>query len=374
MLVTLWGVKVEQLNDEIDEIWQRFNNQWPILLVTNWRMEPESWPSSFKSHSQPWTLFENTSLFSFINITSYKQSFLVKTQKSKERSEIQLWLRIQHRSMMENVHRQCTDTVVGGGYDLEFYSAIPNSLSQNHQNWKNPADPNRLANIPGIDPFTNNNNHLSINHAVSDLNQISSNGFSINVSTGESELFIDDLIELADESMTTSSATDSSSVMSTPSPVMVPQSKQPPNRSLSENEKSSFVRSAPTSAGVAPPAMPYHSRLHEALTQPRLPTQPVRCHRCGNELTSRCLMQTCADDTRCRQCGRDLTAKCILAVCTVQPKVEAVPEFDGGRRPSVQPLQPLTPRIQPHAPPRRQRVHHYSSPSPSTSKSNLAWN
>ena len=269
---------------------------------------------------------------------------------------------------MENVHRQCTDTVVGGGYDLEFYSAIPNSLSQNHQNWKNPADPNRLANIPGIDPFTNNNNHLSINHAVSDLNQISSHGFSINVSTGESELFIDDLIELADESMTTSSATDSStSVMSTPSPVMVPQSKQPPNRSLSDEK--SYVRSAPASAPAAP-AMPYHSRLHEALTQPRLPTQPVRCHRCGNELTSRCLMQTCADDTRCRQCGRDLTAKCILAVCTVQPKVEAVPEFDGGRRPSVQ--QPLTPRIQPHAPPRRQRVHHYSSPSPSTSKSNLA--
>ena len=336
-------------------------------------MEPESWPSSFKSHSQPWTLFENTSLFSFINITSSdKQSFLVKTQKSKELSEIQLWLRIQHRSMMENVHRQCTDTVVGGGYDLEFYSAIPNSLSQNPQNWKNPADPNRLANIPGIDPFTNNNNHLSINHAVSDLNQISSHGFSINVSTGESELFIDDLIELADESMTTSSATDSStSVMSTPSPVMVPQSKQPPNRSLSDEK--SYVRSAPASAPAAP-AMPYHSRLHEALTQPRLPTQPVRCHRCGNELTSRCLMQTCADDTRCRQCGRDLTAKCILAVCTVQPKVEAVSEFDGGRRPSVQPLQPLTPRIQPPAPPRRQRVHHYSSPSPSTSKSNLAWN
>lgn len=78
MLVTLWGVKVEQLNDEIDEIWQRFNNQWPILLVTTWRMEPESWPSSFKSHSQPWTVLKNTSLFLFINITSHKQSFLVK--------------------------------------------------------------------------------------------------------------------------------------------------------------------------------------------------------------------------------------------------------------------------------------------------------
>jgi hypothetical protein len=84
MLVTLWGVKVEQLNDEIDEIWQRFNNQWPILLVTTWWTESESWPSSFKSHSQPWTVLKNTSLFLFINITSsHKQSFLVKTQKSK---------------------------------------------------------------------------------------------------------------------------------------------------------------------------------------------------------------------------------------------------------------------------------------------------
>merc|ERR1712083_920201 len=207
------------------------------------------------------------------------------------------------------------------------------------------------------------NNHLSINHAVSDLNQISSHGFSINVSTGESELFIDDLIELADESMTTSSATDSSSVMSTPSPVMVPQSKQPPNRRHSDEK--SYVRSAPASSGVAP-AMPYHSRLHEALTQPRLPTQPVRCHRCGNELTSRCLMQTCADDTRCRQCGRDLTAKCILAVCTVQPKVEAA-AVDFDRRPIHLPASSAT-----AGPPKRQRVHHYSSPSPSTSKSNLA--
>ena len=154
--------------------------------------------------------------------------------------------------MMENVHRQCTDTVVGGGYDLEFYSAIPNSLSQNHQNWKNPADPNRHAVIPGIDPFTNNNNHLSINHAVSDLNQISSHGFSINVSTGESELFIDDLIELADESMTTSSATDSSSVMSTPSPVMVPQSKA---LIIDQHPEKNFVRSAPAPAS-APPGMP----------------------------------------------------------------------------------------------------------------------
>lgn len=263
--------------------------------------------------------------------------------------------------MMENLHRQC-DTVAGGGYDVEFYSSNPTNLSQTSTpNWKNPA----LAIGSGLQHHQfDNNNHLASSNRT-DLNH-SSQSFSINVSTGESELFIDDLIELADESMT-SSAT-SSSVMSTPSPVMVPQSKQPLNDH--HHHEKSFVRSAPTPTTT--PSMPYHSRLHEALTQPRLPTQPVRCHRCGNELTSRCLMQTCADDTRCRQCGRDLTAKCILAVCTVQPKVEAVPEFDGGRRPSVQPLQPLTPRIQPHAPPRRQRVHHYSSPSPSTSKSNLA--
>jgi len=255
---------------------------------------------------------------------------------------------------MENVHRQCTDPVSGGGYDVEFYSTHPNLLSQNPQNWKNPPQ-----GIPNVDPFSNNNNHLSSSH-VTDLNQ-SSHGFSINVSTGESELFIDELIELADESMT-SSAT-SSSVMSTPSPVLVPQSKQAPNRSLSDEKP--FVRSAPSAT-----AMPYHSRLHEALTQPRLPTQPVRCHRCGNELTSRCLMQTCADDTRCRTCGHDLTAKCILAVCTVQPKVEPGLQFD--RISQQRPPLPVQPQVLPPAPPRRQRVHHYSSPSPSTSKSNLA--
>jgi len=255
---------------------------------------------------------------------------------------------------MENVHRRCSEN-----YDVEFYSTNPvmNPLSQNSQNWKNQVS------VPGsipmsVDPFSNNNNHLSSN---SDLNHPSHHGFSINVSTGESDLFIDDLIELADASMT-SSAT-SSSVMSTPSPVMVPQSK---TLILDQHPEKSLVRSAPPAA----PAMPYHSRLHEALTQPRLPTQPVRCHRCGNELTSRCLMQVCTtDDTRCRQCGRDLTAKCILAVCTIQPKVEmGVADFE--RRPPtlVSQLPPGT-----HATPRRQRVHHYSSPqTPSTSKSNLA--
>jgi hypothetical protein len=258
--------------------------------------------------------------------------------------------------MMENLHRQC-DTVAGGGYDVEFYSSNPTNLSQTSTpNWKNPA----LAIGSGLQHQFDNNNHLTSSNRT-DLNH-SSQSFSINVSTGESELFIDDLIELADESMT-SSAT-SSSVMSTPSPVMVPQTKQHALSDHHHHHEKSFVRSAPTPTTT--PSMPYHSRLHEALTQPRLPTQPVRCHRCGNELTSRCLMQTCADDTRCRQCGRDLTAKCILAVCTVQPKVEAA-AVDFDRRPIQLPASSAT-----AGPPKRQRVHHYSSPSPSTSKSNLA--
>ena len=151
-------------------------------------------------------------------------------------------------------------------------------------------------------------------------------GFAINVSTGESELFIDDLIALADGNNSSSSA------ISTPSPRLPSQLQPPPASS-----QNTYARSAPPAGGRA------YSRLHEALTQPpRLPTQPVKCHRCGNELSSRCLMQTCADDTRCRQCGQDLTAKCILAVCTVQPK---------GETPTGPP------------PARRQRVHHYSSPS-----------
>ena len=75
--------------------------------------------------------------------------------------------------------------------------------------------------------------------------------------------------------------------------------------------------------------------------------QPIFVHfRCGNELTSRCLMQTCSDDARCRQCGRELTAKCILAVCTVvQTGKMAEPDPTCGQ------------------PPPRKRVHHYSTPS-----------
>lgn len=187
--------------------------------------------------------------------------------------------------MMENVHYSVINP------DMEFYQ--PNL---HHRGWKESQTAS-----------TANNNNNSV--------EVLDSSFSINVSTGESELFLDDLIELADSS---------SSTISTPSPV-VPVLKQP------QHIERTLVRSAP------PPQI-YHSRLHEALTQPRLPTQPVKCQRCGNELTSRCLMQTCADDTKCRTCGKDLTAKCILAVCTVQPKTD----------------QESTPR---------KRVHHYSSPS-----------
>ena len=122
-----------------------------------------------------------------------------------------------------------------------------------------------------------------------------------------------------------------SSAASTPSPVISVQKMQ--QRGLE-----------PRPLSLSPTTLPYHSRLHEALTQPRLPQQPVKCHRCGLELTSRCLMQTCADDTRCRLCGHDLTTKCILQVCTIPPKESLL---------QTQSTQSAAPR---------KRVHHYSTP------------
>merc|ERR1719411_978853 len=179
---------------------------------------------------------------------------------------------------------------------------------------------------------TNSTNVKSSNFVAGNNNNISSDaesGFSINVSTGESELIFDDLIELADENM---SANSSLSAASTPSPVIPVASKRP-----MELKARPLLSSAPTT-------LPYHSRLHESLTQPRLPQQPVKCHRCGLELTSRCLMQTCADDTRCRLCGHDLTTKCILQVCTIPPKESLL---------QTQSTQSAAPR---------KRVHHYSTP------------
>jgi hypothetical protein len=213
-----------------------------------------------------------------------------------------------------------------GGYDVEFYNT-PAESSTSRGCWK--IDPHGIGgNVPGgANPLINNNNNISPGHDIE-----SDGSFAISVTTGDSELFIDELIELADES-----AGSCSSAMSTPSPVLVQSSKT--YRNLDHTPI--MARSLSTSGTTT---LPFHSRLHEALTQPRLPTQPVRCHRCGNELTSRCLMQTCADDARCRQCGSELTAKCILAVCTVQPKMEP-PDTSYGQ------------------PPPRKRVHHYSTPS-----------
>lgn len=219
---------------------------------------------------------------------------------------------------MENLHPL-------PGYDLEFYSMqAPGSTTKKdygshttiHNNnnvvSSSPTAPPASAMMAGS-TAAGSANHGLLNQPQTEL------GFAINVSTGESELFLDDLIALADDGNKASSA-----------PMQPHQLKQP--------QKAVYARSAPPQR-----TLPY-SRLHEALTQPpRLPTQPVKCHRCGNELSSRCLMQTCADDTRCRNCGKDLTAKCILAVCTVQPKVE--------------------PASDQNPPARRQRVHHYSSPS-----------
>lgn len=201
------------------------------------------------------------------------------------------------------------------GSDLEFYS--PNST--NGRGWK------ESSNVAG------NNNNISSD---------AESGFSINVSTGESELIFDDLIELADENMSANSSL--SSATSTPSPVL------PVQKMSQQHHRTLPLEPRPLS--LSPTTLPYHSRLHEALTQPRLPQQPVKCHRCGLELTSRCLMQTCADDTRCRLCGQDLTTKCILQVCTIPPK----------ESPLLLQTQSGSQQSQSQTP--RKRVHHYSTP------------
>ena len=133
-----------------------------------------------------------------------------------------------------------------------------------------------------------------------------------------------------------------SSATSTPSPVL-------PVQKMSQQQHRTLPLE-PRPLSLSPTTLPYHSRLHEALTQPRLPQQPVKCHRCGLELTSRCLMQTCADDTRCRLCGQDLTTKCILQVCTIPPK----------ESPLLLQTQSGSQQSQSQAP--RKRVHHYSTP------------
>jgi len=286
-----------------------------LCLLHEWGLsrapDPWTWPWKFK-------LWKNQVL-----LHKHKQSSLTK------------WDPV--CAMMENLHH-IHQNLANSGYDLEFY----NSNATNFQpNWKSSGQTENLD-----------------------------SSFAIECSTNQSELFIDDLIELADESMSTTST---SSAISTPSPMLVPQK---PN--FEPNFEPNLVRSAPAQGNSTPVSrQPYFSRLHEALTQPRQLTSqlsqqltsqltqqqqqqlPVKCHGCGEELTSRCLMQTCADDTKCKSCGRDLTAKCILAVCTVQQQPSnGMQPFNGMQKPSNG-MQPPT---------RRPRVHHYSSPA-STSKS-----
>ena len=296
---------------------------------------------------------------------------------------------------MDNLTRQALNYGVsppqGAGYDVEFYNSPPDSTPGSGgslRGWK------EHHNQPLLHPHNsgghlNNNNNISpggqhgqLQHDVPEprhLHHHGVGGFAISVSTGESELFIDELIELADENNISSatSCSSSTSAMSTPSPVLLnphhPQSSTTNKplsakvTSLSTNNIGSspfILKELPTTtttpmrplSSTATTTLPFHSRLHEALTQPqnhpRLPTQPVKCHRCGYELTSRCLMQTCMDDARCRTCGLELTTKCILAVCTVQPN-EAGGSGSGG----VPDLSSCG------GPPPRKRVHHYSTPS-----------
>ena len=296
---------------------------------------------------------------------------------------------------MDNLTRQALNYGVsppqGAGYDVEFYNSPPESTPGSGgslRGWK------EHHNQPLLHPHNsgghlNNNNNISpggqhgqLQHDVPEprhLHHHGVGGFAISVSTGESELFIDELIELADENNISSatSCSSSTSAMSTPSPVLLnphhPQSSTTNKplsakvTSLSTNNIGSspfILKELPTTtttpmrplSSTATTTLPFHSRLHEALTQPqnhpRLPTQPVKCHRCGYELTSRCLMQTCMDDARCRTCGLELTTKCILAVCTVQPN-----EAGGGGSGGVPDLSSCG------GPPPRKRVHHYSTPS-----------
>lgn len=127
-----------------------------------------------------------------------------------------------------------------GGYDVEFYTT-PAESSTSRGCWK--IDPHGIGgNVPGggATPLMNNNNNISPGHEIE-----SDGSFAISVSTGDSELFIDELIELADES-----AGSCSSAMSTPSPVLVQSSKTYRNldhtpimaRSLSTSGMFTFIK------------------------------------------------------------------------------------------------------------------------------------
>jgi len=100
------------------------------------------------------------------------------------------------------------------------------------------------------------------------------------------------------------------------------------NRSNKDN--STISTSPHSTVKASTTTAPLYSKLHAALTQPRpqvtQSTTPVsqsniNCTRCGRELSSKCLMQTCTptDETKCRRCGNELTTKCLLAMCGNPP-------------------------------------------------------
>jgi len=48
----------------------------------------------------------------------------------------------------------------------------------------------------------------------------------------------------------------------------------------------------------------------------------IKCSRCNQVLTSKCLVQRCyeiSEQTKCKNCGKELTTKCLLANCTKWP-------------------------------------------------------
>ena len=125
-----------------------------------------------------------------------------------------------------------------------------------------------------------------------------------------------------------SSTISKSSLISTASAPSYLERKLDANR-LSRNNKdkdNSTISTSPHSTVTATTTAPLYSKLHAALTQPRpqvtqstTPVSPsnINCTRCGRELSSKCLMQTCTptDETKCRRCGNELTTKCLLAMC-----------------------------------------------------------
>ena len=141
--------------------------------------------------------------------------------------------------MMDNLTRQALNYGVsppqGAGYDVEFYNSPPESTPGSGgslRGWKEHHNQPLLHPHNSGGHLNNNNNNISpggqhgqLQHDVPEprhLHHHGVGGFAISVSTGESELFIDELIELADENNISSatSCSSSTSAMSTPSPVL----------------------------------------------------------------------------------------------------------------------------------------------------------